>query len=203
MKNLIIMGVSRAGKSTLAQEVTAELAKHGVTVSLIPLDDLVFSMKKMYARKFFYYTFVRPIRRVFPAIRRLYARFADKQALFLAKDFMDSASQMSTIVFEGSCTTLEPLTKLFDPNKYKIVAIGYPDIDVSDKMKIIRKHDVNAWTVTLSDERLNKMITSLVKQSKKLQAESEKLGIPFINISRNYKKTIQTFVDNVYNFLSE
>jgi len=81
-----------------------------------------------------------------------------------------------------------------------VIFIGHPNSDNNEKMKNIRKYDPkNQWTHKLSDKELKEHIKLGKEYSKEAYKECKKYGIPFFDVSANYLQTIE----DAYNYIIE
>lgn len=74
MKNIIIVGVSRAGKTTLAQAVARAIGATGMAVSFISADALFGGVTEIKKHSLFYVAFARPLKHLIPALGRRHKR---------------------------------------------------------------------------------------------------------------------------------
>ena len=75
-------------------------------------------------------------------------------------------------------------------NKWKIIFVGYPNIDVDEKVKNIRKYDINGWTTKKSDGELKVIINKLKDISNIIKQECDKYNFTFIDTSNNFEYVI-------------
>ena len=201
MKGLIILGVARAGKSTLADRVARKIGTTGVPVSLFAADAMMGGMQSIQKSSFGYACFYRPLKHIMPWLaRRYHARLQRDLVAFLARALREQGA-VSTVIFEGCYLTPSMAIRMFDPAEFRIVGIGYPNADIAAKMRDIRKYDVNTPAARRDDARLTEYIRDKISNSRHLAAECQKYNIPFIDTSTDYHGQIQAFVDNVIEFL--
>lgn len=202
MKSLIIIGVPRAGKSTLANAVAKKIGCTD-TVSLIAIDAIRGGLDNVRNKNHFYKGFVRPAKHMSKTIQKRQQSKSIRETLQFTERFLKEMHDVSTVIFEGYYISPQTAVKLFNKDDFKIVAIGYPNIDLETKCKAIRKYDKDTPTNRLDDERLKKRLENFIKESKRIEKDSKNLGIHFIDTSKNYNQTIKDFADNVLEFLSE
>ena len=181
MKNLIILGVPRAGKSTLATNVAKKLSECGDPISLINADAVMGGLT---------------------AERRNHSKQQMRKNLvnFIGR-FLDETAQTSTVIFEGAYISPEYATKIFNTKKFKIVVIGYPNISAEDKCKDIRKFDKKTPLNSLNDSELFNRISGLIKTSQEYQKQCKKYKMTFIDTSYDYHGEIKKFTENVCEYL--
>ena len=90
------------------------------------------------------------------------------------------------------CAHIYPhdIVNKLDLNKWKIIFVGYPNIDVDEKVKNIRKYDINGWTTKKSDGELKVIINKLKEISNIIKQECDKYNFTFIDTSNNFEYVI-------------
>lgn len=202
MKNLVILGVPRAGKSTLAKYVVNQMIRDGIPVTLMSGDALIGGLTAQRAG-LMWYIFVRPLRHIFPFIKRNSKKsLHDNYRRFITRFFNETSSEFP-VVFEGVYITPAQAAKMFDPKRCKIVVVGYPNATPKDKIADIRKFDKNNTAISAQDEAaLRKTVMNLIEISK--QYEQESMGkFVFLDTSKNYQETLKNFAKNISKFLNE
>ncbi len=202
MKNLIILGVPRAGKSTLTKYVVNQMIQEGIPVTLMSGDALIGGLTAQRAG-LIWHIFVRPWRHIFPFIKRTSKKSLHNNCRRFITRFFNETSSEFPIIFEGAHITPAQATKMFDQKHCKIVVVGYPNATPEDKIADIRKFDKNNTAISAQDDAsLRKTVMNLIKISK--QYEQESMGkFVFLDTSKNYQETLKNFAKNVSKFLNE
>jgi 2-phosphoglycerate kinase len=201
MKNLIILGVPRAGKSTLATNVAKKLSECGDPISLINADAVMGGLTAERGGHAMYRYIIRPLRHIIPGLRNHSKQQMRKNLVNFIGRFLDETAQTSTVIFEGAYISPEYATKIFNTKKFKIVVIGYPNISAEDKCKDIRKFDKKTPLNSLNDSELFNRISGLIKTSQEYQKQCKKYKMTFIDTSYDYHGEIKKFTENVCEYL--
>ena len=201
MNSLIILGVPRAGKSTLAKYVLKQLIQDGIPVTLLPADSLVGGLTAK-RNGFMWHLIVRPMRHIFPFLRRQSKISLHRDLCRFIKRFFEETSSDFPIVFEGAYISPAQAEHLFNQNKCKIVVVGYPNADVQEKIADIKKFDNKSPISRLNDEQIHARIRNLINLSKQYQHESKNKFV-FLDTSKEYHKTLCDFAKNISEFLKE
>ena len=201
MKSLIIIGVPRAGKSTLATGVARKIGMANNPVSLISADALMGGLQSLQKVSFWYSYMYRPIKHLIPVLAQKYKQLLNHNLSAFSKIALAEQDAFSTVIYEGCYLGPSDAIHMFDPERFKIVAIGYPNITPEQKTADIRKYDKNTHIQRLDDKQLYEYIHSLIKASRKMARECKKYNIPFVDTSFDYCGEIQKFVDNSLDFL--
>lgn len=201
MKNLIILGVPRAGKSTLAKYVVEQLIDDGVPVTLMSADALIGGLTAR-RNSVMWKIFVRPWRHVFPFMRRTSKRKLQKDMRRFITRFFDETSLDFPVIFEGAYISPNEAMHMFDAKKCKIVVVGYPNTNASQKLADIRKFDKDSPLSKLNKHDANHRIHGLIETSKKYQLQSLNKFV-FLDTSTDYHETLRDFAKNVSKFLQD
>lgn len=201
MKNLIIIGAPRAGKTTLAKQIAQKLNDMGNITSLISSDALMGGLQNMNKHFAWYSHIYRPVKHILPAMRQKYNQILLRELSSFIQQYLPEQSDVSLVIYEGCHITPSMAVKLFNPEKFFIVAIGYPNADIDKKMQDIRKYDKNTPAQRRNDIQLRQYLQNAIKFSKHMESECRKLKIPFIDTSHDYNGEIQKFINFVPKFL--
>lgn len=201
MKNLVIIGIPRAGKTTLAKSVAQKIESAGHPVSVISADALVGGLTQIRKKNFFYNAIYRPLKHVFPAMSRAYKAGLIRDLHNVATRFLSEQSDVSTVVYEDAYLTPTMAAKMFDRKKFKIIAIGYPNADIDKKIADIRKFDGKTPANRRNDEDLRVFVNSMIDSSRRLEHDAKKHKMPFIDTSHDYQGQIKKFTNNVLKIL--
>ena len=172
MKNLLIAGVAKSGKSTICEKICEE-GKY----NHIPFDYITASMKRNYPE--------------WGVKSDVIINDTSKILCTLFKTITDIINDTDE-KFIIDCAHIYPhdIVNKLDLNKWKIIFVGYPNIDVDEKIKNIRKYDINGWTTKKSDGELRTIINKLKDISNIIKQECDKYNFKFIDTSNNFEYVI-------------
>jgi hypothetical protein len=79
------------------------------------------------------------------------------------------------------------------PAEIRAVFVGYTEIDVEDKVALVKKHSDgdNDWLTNESDEYIRDHIGNMLAYSKMIKTECEKHGLPYFDTSEDFLTTIE------------
>ncbi len=183
MRNVIIFGCPRAGKTTLAKMLNEELK-----YNIISIDSIVTAFKV-----------------VFPEMKITHsAPINEKSKKFspFLYEYLNRAIWEYTdrnFVLEGWHNLPDYFMPLIDREKFVIVCLGYPNADEEEMFKKIRENDTeHDNTKNISDEKLKKLIhDSKVEKSKILKQQSEKWKIPFFETDKDRDKQLKKVLEYI------
>lgn len=203
MKNLIIIGIPRAGKTTLAKCVAQEIGKNGYPVSVVSADAILGGLTQIRKKSFFYTAVVRPCKHILPFISTAYKIKLMSDLYKFVPRFLSEQSEVLTVIYEDPYLSIDTAKQIFNKKKFKIVAIGYPNADIDKKIADIRKFDSNTPANRKNDEKLHIFVQTMINNSRNLAAKAKKHKILFIDTSNNYNAEIKKFAKSATQFLCD
>ena len=173
MKNLLIMGAIRSGKSTLCSMISERFR-----FDRVPQDAMVTAFEK-----------------IFPECGIKHGdttRSAFGPWLF---EYMkELAYESGRFVVEGCHVGVRVANKLIDKDKWRMVVLGYPGLTPEQAFAEVRKNDQpHDWTRDITDDVLMQCMTDAVEESKRYQSECGEFGIEFIDVSTDRLEKLARF----------
>ena len=190
MKDIIIMGCPRAGKTTLAEMLRKELS-----YQVISTDSLIAAFEKNFSQ-------------VGIARKEVFREKSKKIVPFLytyiEKYKRDYPNQ--NFIIEGSQMMPYHVIQIFNKSKAEFVCLGYPYASWNDLLKNIRENDKfldNSYSRKLSDKELEKRIKFWIEFSNFLKDESMRYNIPFYETDKDRQGKLNTVCNNIVDNLLE
>lgn len=185
MKNVIIFGCPRAGKTSLAKMLNEELK-----YNIISIDSIVTAFQA-----------------VFPEMGITHHAPIDEKSKkfspFLYEYFKRAIWEYTDrkFVLEGWHNLPDYFMPFINKEEFVIVCLGYPNADEEEMFKKIRENDTeHDNTKNTSDEKLKKLIhDSKIEKSKILKQQSIKWGIPFFETDKDRQEQLK----NVFKYIKE
>lgn len=180
MKSIIIGGVPRAGKSTLARMLKAKLG-----FSHIPTDALVSAFQRTY-----------------PDLKITHKNDILKTWV-LFTPFMNEALISLAWILEGFGVEGAHLHPEYFSQQvkdtYHIVFIWYPTLNADEKLSEIRKRDEGKKERTnkVDDETLHRSLTERIANSRDIQKMCQEQGFTFIDTSEDQDGAIAKAFDEI------
>ncbi len=181
MKNIIIFGVPRSGKSTLANMIVDKF--HYQVIRVDALRD----------------TFLT----IFPELNIAPNRATENEKfqLFLQEYLKKNVGEERNkygYVLEGCETTPADCHRLFQNENNLVYYVGPINISEEDFFSMIRENDINVnWSANLTDEELKEEVKVFLKQAKFYQQECAKYNIPFIDTSHNREEKLHFILNDI------
>jgi hypothetical protein len=167
MKNIIIGGTVRSGKTTLAN-----LLRDKYGYSKVESDTIVNAFDKVFPS--FGITHRNP-----DLAREKYEPFLFEILNGFCKD-LKFANNIT--IFPGSQFLPENLSRYEKLDKYIVVFLGLDGITPEELLKTIRENDTeNDWTHKKEDEWMLRFCKNIIKESEMLRSECEKYSFYYFN----------------------
>lgn len=171
MKNIIIAGVSRAGKSTLAKKIAK---KYDMTY--IPFDSIVSTLETLY-----------------PDIGIAHAdeniEMSKKISVFLKEYISHLEYEDINYVLDLYQVYPSDLMKICDGDTHEMIYLGYSSLSASEKLVDIRKYSREKdWTRRTLDEEMLKILNLFISESCRMEQQCKDEGILFFNTGENFEE---------------
>lgn len=174
MKNIIIAGVSRAGKSTLAKSISK---KYNYTY--IPFDSIVSTLEELYPC-----TDIKHMdenKGISPSI----AKLLDAYIKHLSYEDINYVIDMYQIF----PTDMKMLT---DTDNHLVVYLGYSESTPAQKLDDIRTHARDKdWTKNTSDEEMISILSKFISEDKLMRQECLTVDYSYFDTGVDFSKTIE------------
>jgi hypothetical protein len=174
MKNIIIAGVPRSGKTILAKCMNEE---HGF--SIYSADAIVSTFGKIIPEHGISH------------FENDHGKACEAFHDFLRELLHQLEYEDIPFIFESYHVMPHSLVDLTDA--YSIVFMGYPSVVPAEKCDDIRRHArPKDWTQDLSDDQLCELIQRFIDESKILDTACSKLDIPFIDTGAEFEHAVRS-----------
>lgn len=183
MKNIIIGGTVRSGKTTLAN-----LIVQNFKYSKCESDTIVNAFDKVFPE-------LGITHRNAELARKMYEPFLFEVLNGFCKD-LKYANNVT--VFPGSQFLPENLSRYEKLDRYIVVFLGINANKPEDLLKTIREHDTeNDWTHKTTDQWMLGVCKNIIEESEKLKADCEKYGFYYFNTYENRDSVLNQVCDLV------
>ncbi|PWV94451.1 shikimate kinase [Paenibacillus cellulosilyticus] len=184
-KNIIITGIPRAGKSTVAFEISKRL-----NYNLVQLDSIVEAMKRAFPD--------------FEVIKKPDGIMeVSKSTPFIIeylKELNDDPPRKKGInyVIEGSDIDLNEFYKHFAKDDFIVVGICYLDRSAEEIYHTMKKYDtIIDWSYYMEDDELLKYSEALVSRNKRYAESFQKHDIKYYDVSHDRNKVLKEIENDI------
>lgn len=186
MKNVVIIGSPRSGKSTLA----TKLFKRDNRYSMIGSDEVRQCFDKIFPE-------LEINDRCGIGTKTKFPIFMNKLLKLLSRNNVRDIYY----IFEGDFSYFEQAVDLFDRNKNILIFMGKAEISPEELFQLCKKYatEPDDWTKFCTDEDLRRYCVDYVKMSKYNKEKCLVNGEIFIDTSYNHDEVIDEVVDKIIN----
>lgn len=175
MKNIIILGASRAGKSTLAKSI----AKKYWNYMVIDTDSVRDAFQRALPQNQINQYGGEGIKEDFP-------RFI-QQLLY----WESYNNQEYNYIIDSADISPKKSIELFDFKSNIVLFLGFPKATTEEILKNCRTYDKeNSWSKMLNDVELIPYIEKAIEMSKKIQKECNEYGFKFFDTSYDRERVL-------------
>ena len=177
MKNILVGGVAKSGKSTFCERLT--------NYNHIPLDYFTASMKRNF-----------PEWGVSSSV--IIGDTSSKLSLLLSTvtSIIDDTNEK--FIIDSAHIMPRDIIKYIDSDKWDIYFFGYPNISKEEKFNYIREIEGNrGWTGKRNDIELLDTLDKLIAISRQIQEECKLYNIKVIDTSYNFNDVIDKEVNKI------
>ena len=182
MKNIIIFGEPRSGKSTLANMIVDRF-----NYQVIHVDSIRDTFKKIYPE-----LDIAPDRAI---KNKKFQLFLQE---YLYRNTIKEERNKYGYVMEGCETSVCDCNELYNNDNNIIYFLGQINITSKELFNNIRNNDSNHdWTFNRSDDELMEICKKIILNSKKQKKECEKYHIKFIDTNCNRNKVLNEILNDI------
>ena len=183
MKNILILGVGRAGKSTLSRKLKERFPKYDLIHADSIRNGILDNLDGENAKFFINYN---------------ENEFFQKVLLdFLDTQTKQGLNQYGTIL-EGAQILPSVLSKYKNLDNTVVVYLGHGNLKENEIFKLVRDNDVPTdWTYGKSDEELRKDIKWFDEKNQFLLNECQKYGFKYVDTHQDRDKVLNDVCDYI------
>lgn len=184
MRNVIILGRPRCGKSTLANMIADKY-----DYQILRVDAIRDTFKVIY-----------PELSIAPNIAMKNKKFQLFLKEYLRKYVGSKSSDKYGVVLEGCETSVKDCNELFNDGNNIIYYLGAIDTTSEELAKKIKENDTEKdWTYTYSLEKLVEYSKEIIENSRVMKEECKKYNIKFIDTCNNRKEILEKILNEIEN----
>ncbi len=188
MKNILIMGIGRAGKTTLSNMLKDKVNSY----NLIHSDSLKWAMIRAKNEEAFYRENV-DIQKEFE-----HGEYFQRTLLELFKLSISKDKNVYGHILESGQLHPKIVKEMIDFDNTVVVCLGLGNLAIEDIIDLCIEHDTEeSWTYGLSREYLRKHAKDWYEANEMLKVECPKYGIKYYDTSKNRVETLNTIMEEV------
>ncbi|MCH5167647.1 MAG: hypothetical protein J1F35_07155 [Erysipelotrichales bacterium] len=183
MKNILILGPGRAGKSTLSRMLKEKIPNYNLIHTDAIRNAIQFNLPCEYVEEFLNY----------------------KENNFFQKVLLNFLSEQSEqdknsygVILEGAQILPETLSNYSDIDNTIVIYIGHGKLSKKELFELVRKNDTEKdWSFYKTDVELEEYINEFYEKHLYLKQECEKYGFNYIDTSNNRSEILNELVENI------
>lgn len=182
MKNVIIAGVSRAGKSTLAKKIAQDYQ-----MTYIPFDSIVSTLEEMYPQ-------------IGVSHMDENIQMSKKIAVFLKTFIKHLEYENINYVLDLYQVFPCDIKRAFKEDTHTLIYMGYSSLCAEDKLAYVREHArCKDWTKQTDDKEMIRILDLFIKESRLMEQQCKKEKITFFDTGKLFEQKIC----DAYDFIAE
>lgn len=190
MKNILIMGIGRAGKTTLSNMIKEKYKEY----NLVHSDCIKWAIIRAKGLEEEY------TRNIKKQKEFEHSEYFQKILLeFLASSIRNDDNKNGYILESGQ---LQPklVKEYMHSTNIQVICLGHGNLTKKDIIELCRNNDKeNDWTYDVSDEELDAHAEKWADMNEELKNECPKYGIKYIDTSKNREKILNEILKEIEN----
>lgn len=188
MKNILIMGIGRAGKTTLSQMIKDKYNSY----NLIHSDSLKGALIRAKDKEEYYRENVDKQKEF------EHGEYFQKTLLELFNSLIRNDKNQYGIILESGQLHPKIVKDMVNFENTNVVCLGLGDLSVEDIVNQCIKYDTEeSWTYGLSKEYIAKHAEDWYKCNEMLKTECPKYGIKYIDTSKDRNKVLEKILEEI------
>lgn len=175
MKNILIIGSPRVGKTNLAKKISSEL-----NYVYLGLDDIFLSIEKL---------------KCWPYPKYYDASVISKELADFVISYLSSLDKEHNYVIEGAYIDILDIYNKIDDINY--IGLTYNDLDKESLFSRIKKYDNNSWLSNFTDDIILEKCDCFIKRNKYYNECFKELNIKTYDLSKDYLIMMNKIVEDI------
>lgn len=190
MKNVIIMGIGRTGKTTLSNM----LKEKNNSYNLIHSDSIKWAIIRAKGLEEYYRVNIKE------QAEFEHSEEFQKTLLYFFKSAIDNDEQNYGHILESGQLHPKLVSELIDQNNTTVICLGHGELTKEDIIKLCRDNDNEKdWSYELTDEELEAHATKWALFNEELKRDCAKYGIEYIDTSKNRIEILNNTLEKIIN----
>lgn len=190
MKNILIMGIGRAGKTTLSLKIKDKYNNY----NLIHSDSLKWAIIRAMNKEEYY------IENVDKQKEYEHGEFFQRTLLELFNSLIKKDKKNYGYLLESGQLHPKIVKEMIDFEKTNVICLGLGNLSVDDMVNQCLKYDTkDSWTYGLPKEYIRKHAEDWYECNEMLKKECPKYGITYIDTSKNREEILDKIIDELEN----
>lgn len=190
MKNILIMGIGRAGKTTLSNMIKNEINSY----SLIHSDCLKWAMIRALGKEEYYRKNVEKQKEF------EHSEIFQRTLLEFFNSSIKNDKKEYGYILESGQLHPKIVKEMIDFDHTIVVCLGLGNLSIDDMVTLCLKHDEKEdWTYGLAKDYLKEHAKDWYSANTLLKEECPKYGIPYFDTSKNRVEILNKIMNSILN----
>ena len=188
MKNILIMGIGRAGKTTLSNMIKEKYKQY----NLIHSDSIKWAIIRAKEMEKYYRENIEEQKEF------EHSEYFQKILLEFFNSCIRNDTKNNGYILESGQLDPKLVKELINTEETEIICLGHGDLIKKDIIDLCREHDKESdWTYDISNEKLESHAEKWSEMNERLKIECPKYGIKYIDTSKNREEILKNILDSI------
>lgn len=188
MKNILIMGIGRAGKTTLSEMIKEKHPEY----NLIHSDSIKWAMIRAAGKEEYYRTNIKE-QHEFEC-----GEYFQRVLLEFFNSCVRNDKNKHGYILESGQLEPKYVREMLDFDKTEVICLGHGNLKEKDIIKLCREHDKQGdWTYNISDADLEAHVEKWVQMNEQLKKECLTYEIKYIDTSKDRNAILKNILQNI------
>ena len=189
MKNILIMGIGRAGKTTLSNMIKEKY----VSYNLIHSDSIKWAIIRAKGMEEYYRENIEEQKEF------EHSEYFQRILLEFFNSCIRNDINNNGYILESGQLDPKLVKELINTDETEIICLGHGQLTKNDIIELCRKNDKKSdWTYDISDKKLEVHAEKWSEMNEKLKRECPKYGIKYIDTSQNRIEALTKILNNIH-----
>lgn len=196
MKNVLIMGTGRAGKTTTSKMLKEKYKEY----NLIHSDSVKWGLIRGANKEEYFRTHIDEQKEF------EHGEYFQRAQLEIFKSLCDKNKDKNKYgyIWESGQLTPKIVHELIDFNNTVVVCLGLGEFDVEDVINLCREHDVPGdWSYEMPYEDLKTHAEAWIHSNEIFKKDCPKYGIKYYDTTKDREKVLQEVMDYIVNKMNQ
>ena len=188
MKNILIIGVARTGKTTLSRMIKKTFNQY----NLIHADSIIWGIIRG-KEKEDYYT-----RNIEERKKYVHSKTMQKELIEIYKASIKADNNEFGTIMETGQIEPQYINELLENKDIYCVCLGHGNLNKNQIKELCRKHDTkNDWTSKMSDEQLEINCKKWEEKNQILKEQCKEYKIDYFDTSKNREQVLEKVLNKI------
>lgn len=188
MRNILIMGIGRTGKTTLSNMIKEKYNNY----NLIHSDSIKWSMIRAMGKEKYYRTNIEEQKEF------EYSEYFQKVLLEFFNSCIRNDKNKYGYILESGQLTPKYVKEMINYEETLVICLGHGNLKEKDIIGLCREHDTNQdWTYDICNKDLQEHARKWSERNELFKLECPMYGIKYIDTSENREQILHSILESI------